>query len=137
MAAEGQSDTAVSDTEVQMKQRCGIEFLHAEKIVPTVINCCKRASRSLEGVAKEEQTADSFTGAEQRVYCWRSEPYIPTQGNGFPAQPRLVTGKGWAPCGCLHLAQVTVELYHSLAIQRPSLSHNKSTFAEGVWRPKS
>ena len=27
MAAEGQSDTAVSDTGVQTKQRCGIEFL--------------------------------------------------------------------------------------------------------------
>ena len=32
MAAEGQSDRMVSDMEVPMKQRCGIEFLHAEKL---------------------------------------------------------------------------------------------------------
>ena len=32
MAAEGQSDTMVSDMEVQMKQRCVTELLHAEKI---------------------------------------------------------------------------------------------------------
>ena len=31
MAAEGQSDKMVSDMEVCMKQRCVIEFLHAEK----------------------------------------------------------------------------------------------------------
>jgi len=38
MAAEGQSDTAVSDMEVQMMQRCVIEFLHAEKTSPTDIH---------------------------------------------------------------------------------------------------
>ena len=32
LAAEGQSDTLVSDMEVQMKQRCVTELLHAEKI---------------------------------------------------------------------------------------------------------
>ena len=31
MAAEGQSDKMASDMEVRMKQRCVIEFLHAEK----------------------------------------------------------------------------------------------------------
>jgi len=31
MATEGQSDTMVSDTEMWMKQRSGIEFLHTEK----------------------------------------------------------------------------------------------------------
>jgi len=31
MAAEGQSDRMASDTEVRMKQKCRIEFLHAEK----------------------------------------------------------------------------------------------------------
>ena len=34
MAAEGQSDKMASDMEVRMKQRCVIEFLHAEKIAP-------------------------------------------------------------------------------------------------------
>jgi len=29
--AEGQSDRMASDMEVQMKQRCGTEFLHAKK----------------------------------------------------------------------------------------------------------
>jgi len=57
------------------------------------------------------------------LYCRRLEPYIPPQHNSFPAQPRLVTCEGWAPRGGLRLAQVIVELYHSLAIQRPSLSH--------------
>ena len=32
MAAEGQSDKMVSDTEVCMKKRCVTEFLHAEKM---------------------------------------------------------------------------------------------------------
>ena len=32
MAAEGQSETVVSDMEACMKQRCGTEFLHAEKM---------------------------------------------------------------------------------------------------------
>lgn len=32
------------------------------------------------------------------------------------------------PCGCLHLAQVIVELYPSLAIQWPSLSQNTTNF---------
>ena len=31
MAAEGQSDKMASDMEMQMKQRCGVEFLRAEK----------------------------------------------------------------------------------------------------------
>lgn len=38
MAAEGQSDIMVSDTEVHMKQRSGIEFLHEEKVAPTDIH---------------------------------------------------------------------------------------------------
>jgi len=38
MAAEEQSDTMVSHMEVRMKQRCGIEFLHEEKIAPTNIH---------------------------------------------------------------------------------------------------
>jgi len=33
-AAEGQSDKMVSDMEARMKQRCGTEFLHMEKMAP-------------------------------------------------------------------------------------------------------
>ena len=40
MAAKGQSDTIASDVEVQLKQRCVIEFLHAEKMSPTDIHQC-------------------------------------------------------------------------------------------------
>ena len=39
MTAEGQSDKMASDTEMHMKQRCVIEFLHAEKIAPNDIQC--------------------------------------------------------------------------------------------------
>ena len=38
MAAEGQSNGMVSDMEVPMKQRCGDEFLHAEKMISTDIH---------------------------------------------------------------------------------------------------
>ena len=38
MAAEGQSDKMASGMEVRMKQRCVIEFLHAEKIAPNYIH---------------------------------------------------------------------------------------------------
>jgi hypothetical protein len=38
MAVEGQSDKMVSDMEVRMKQRCVIEFLHAEKTAPNDIH---------------------------------------------------------------------------------------------------
>ena len=38
MAAEGQSDRMASDMEVHMKQRGGIECLHAEKMAPTDIH---------------------------------------------------------------------------------------------------
>jgi len=40
MTAEGQPDKMVSDIEVCMKQRCVIEFLHAEKIAPNDIHRC-------------------------------------------------------------------------------------------------
>ena len=38
MTAEGQSVKMASDMEVRMKQRCVIEFLHAEKIAPNDIH---------------------------------------------------------------------------------------------------
>ena len=85
--------------------------------------CCKRASCSLADVAKEGRTPSLVQNKE--VYCRCLEPYIPTQHYSFLAQPRLVTCKGQAPCGCLGLAQVIVDLYLSSAIQRPSLSHIK------------
>jgi len=40
MTAEGQSEKMASDMEVRMKQRCVIEFLHAEKIAPSDIYRC-------------------------------------------------------------------------------------------------
>jgi len=38
LAAEGQCDKLVSDVEVNMKQRCVIEFLHEEEVAPTDIH---------------------------------------------------------------------------------------------------
>ena len=38
MTAEGQSNKMASDMEVRMKQRCVIEFLHAEKIAANDIH---------------------------------------------------------------------------------------------------
>ena len=38
MAAEGQSDEMASDMEVHMKERCVIEFFHAEKMAPIDIH---------------------------------------------------------------------------------------------------
>ena len=38
MAAEGQSDQMISDMEVDLKQRCVIESLHAEKMAPIDIH---------------------------------------------------------------------------------------------------
>ena len=38
MAAEGQSDRMVSDVQVNMKKRCGIEFIHLEKMAPVDIH---------------------------------------------------------------------------------------------------
>ena len=40
MTAEVQSDKMVSNMDVQVKQRCVIEFLHAENMAPTDIHCC-------------------------------------------------------------------------------------------------
>jgi len=38
MTAEGRSDKMASNMEVRMKQRCVIEFLHAEKTAPSDIH---------------------------------------------------------------------------------------------------
>ena len=38
LAAEGQSETMASAMEVHMEQRCGTEFLHVEKMVPTDVH---------------------------------------------------------------------------------------------------
>jgi len=40
MAAEGQSDRMVSDMGVYIKQRGGVEFLHAETVAPIDIHWC-------------------------------------------------------------------------------------------------
>lgn len=73
------------------------------------------------GVVKEMRTPSLVQN--KGLYCRCSKPYIPAQHNSFPKQPRLATRKDGAPCGCLCLAQVIVELSHLLAIQQPSLSH--------------
>ena len=54
MAAEGQSEKKVSGMEVSMKQMCGIEFLHEEKIILISIHWC------LLNVY-EDQTVDEST----------------------------------------------------------------------------
>ena len=77
----------------------------------SVASCCKRASCSLAGVEKEARTPPMVQN--KGLYCRCLEPYIPAQHHSFPAQPRLVTLNGWAPGGCLRLAQVIVELYHT------------------------
>jgi len=59
MAAEGQSDRTASDRKACMNQRCGTEFLCAEKIAPTDIHGC------LLNVSGD-QTADRNT-VRQRV----------------------------------------------------------------------
>ena len=64
MAAEGQSDRMVSDVEMRMKQRCGIEFLHEEKMAPTDVD------RQLLNVYGD-QTADVGT-VRQWVVCFSS-----------------------------------------------------------------
>ena len=40
MAADEQSDTMADDRKVCVKQRCVIEFLHAEKMAPIDIHWC-------------------------------------------------------------------------------------------------
>jgi len=40
MVEVGQSDQIKSDMEACLKQRCGVEFLHAEKIAPTDVHEC-------------------------------------------------------------------------------------------------
>ena len=51
---EGQPDRMASDMEVQMKQRCETEFIHAEKMAPTDIH------RHLLSVYRD-QTVDGST----------------------------------------------------------------------------
>ena len=51
MAAEGQPGKMASDMEVCMKQRCGIEFLHAER---NVLSDIHRHSLNVYG----DQTVD-------------------------------------------------------------------------------
>ena len=38
MAAEGHSDAMAPDVEMQMKQRCGTEILHADNMAPSDIH---------------------------------------------------------------------------------------------------
>ena len=59
MAAERQSDTAVTDKEVCMKQRCGIEFLYAEKMANVDIYQCQRVDVSTLRCVSAVTTVDS------------------------------------------------------------------------------
>jgi len=63
-AAEGQSDKLAYDTEVHMKQRHVIEFLHAEKVAPSDINQCLL---NVDG----DQTVNVST-VRQGVVCFSS-----------------------------------------------------------------
>ena len=84
MAAEGQSDTMVSDMEVCMKKKCINEFLHVEKMASIVIHQCLL---NVDG----DQTADMSTarwlvmrfssgvsngGSPPLVQIFTDEPYM-------------------------------------------------------------
>lgn len=62
MAAEGQSKTVASDMEACIKQRCGTEFIYAEKMAPTDIH---RQWLSISG----DRTVDVSTVRLWVVYC--------------------------------------------------------------------
>ena len=64
LAVEGQYDKMASDVEVCVKQRCGAEFLHAEKMAPVDIHEC------LLNVSGD-QTVDAST-ARWWVVCFSS-----------------------------------------------------------------
>ena len=70
MAAEGWADTMASDMEVWMEQRCGNEFLHEAKNVPTDIHQCLLN-------AYGDWTVDVSTMRVQKMWvlwlhCWKS-----------------------------------------------------------------
>jgi len=56
MAAEGRSDTMLSDGEVYMKQRCATEFLRAKPRHPmTFIDACEYLCRPKNGCQHSER----------------------------------------------------------------------------------
>ena len=67
------------------------QYIHVASLFYTkaMLLCCKRASCSLAGMAKEVRTLSLVQN--KGVYCRCLEPHIPAQHNSFPAQPRLVT----------------------------------------------
>ena len=87
-AVEGQSDTMASDVEVQMKQKCAIEFLHTGELEPTDIH------RSLLNVYGD-QTVDMIT-VSQRMVCF-------SRGNSNRGSPPLVQSFTGAACRLLFI----------------------------------
>lgn len=71
MAAEGQSDTMAADMNVRMKQRRGIEFLHAEKVAPIDNGQC--FLNSYGGQTVDVSTARRFSRFWQR--CGRQATF--------------------------------------------------------------
>ena len=71
MAAEGQSDKMASDMEVSVKERCGIEFLHLEKMAPTDIHQCLLNAYGDQpvGVSTVKQWVVWFSSGSSKVPC--------------------------------------------------------------------
>ena len=60
MAAKGQSDNITSDMEVCMKEKCVIEFLHAEKNGTHSLVLAEHFWRPHSGCAHSEVMGDAF-----------------------------------------------------------------------------
>ena len=77
MAAESRSDKMMSDMEVHMKQRSGIEFLHTEKLAPVdfhLLNIYGNQTVDLNsgvvgGVFQQWRQQQHSTQAP--VHCWQ------------------------------------------------------------------
>ena len=67
MASEGQYDKMTSDMKVHMKQRCTVEFLHAEKIALTDIHQCLLniyGDQTMNANTVRQWTADFSSGQQ-------------------------------------------------------------------------
>ena len=86
IAAEGQSDKMASDIEVQMKQRCVIEFLHADKMVPTDIHLCLLETSS--GCEQSEAVGAVFRQ-------WREQQWVTSTGVDFEESSMQALAHCW------------------------------------------
>ena len=96
MAAEGPSDRMVPDMEACMKQRCGTEFLHAEKTAPTDVHQCVL---NVYG----QQTADVSTVRRWVAHLNSGD----SKSEGSPVLVHIFTS---AACGLLFIAGKNAEL---------------------------